>query len=302
MIKTTTSVITLAITALLSAPIQAGNSVGYWYDSKNELVRTGYGECWRTSRWSKNNAIAECEGGMAKKANDSDNDGVIDSKDRCDGTPRGVSVDSNGCTLDSDKDGVADNLDKCKATPKGVKVNATGCAIDTDKDGVPDSMDQCKNTIKGAKVDSKGCAIDSDNDGIADINDDCKGTPAGTVVNTRGCKLTANISLDNVQFKTGTSVLSSESKSLLDSVASVLLKNKHLKFEIAGHTDNTGNYNNNVNLSAARASSVKQYLVNKGVSSNALTTRGYGPDKPVSSNDTWSGRKMNRRVELVLQK
>lgn len=301
MMKKTTSVFTLAITAILSAPIQAGNSVGYWYDSKNELVRTGYGECWRTSRWAASNAIAECEGGMVKKANDADKDGVIDSKDRCDGTPRGVSVDRNGCIMDSDNDGVADNQDRCKATARGVNVDATGCAIDTDKDGVADSKDQCRDTVSGAKVDSKGCALDSDNDGIADINDDCKSTPAGTVVNTRGCELTANISLENVQFKTGTSVLSSESQSILDDVASVLLKNKHLKFEVAGHTDSTGNYNNNVKLSAARAGSVKQYLVNKGVSADSLAARGYGPDKPVSSNDTSSGRKMNRRVELVLQ-
>ncbi len=58
---------------------------------------------------------------------DSDLDGVIDAKDKCPGTPAGVTVDSKGCPIDSDKDGVADYLDKCPGTPAGVKVDVNGC-------------------------------------------------------------------------------------------------------------------------------------------------------------------------------
>ena len=274
MSKKVNLVLTLALTAVVGTQAHASNSVGYWFDSSNDLVRTGYGECWRTSQWSESNAIAECEGGKTKK----------------------VSI------LDSDKDGVIDNKDQCRDTSRGVSVDNKGCAIDTDKDGVADNSDQCKDTIKGAEVDAKGCAIDTDNDGIADVRDDCADTIAGTVVNNHGCALKADISLDNVQFKTGTSVLSSASRSVLDDVAAVLLENQHLQFEVSGHTDNTGNYQNNVNLSANRANSVKQYLVDKGVDSSSLSARGYGPDKPVASNDTSNGREMNRRVELVVQK
>ncbi|MCG6538207.1 MAG: outer membrane beta-barrel domain-containing protein, partial [Syntrophales bacterium LBB04] len=54
---------------------------------------------------------------------DSDNDGVVDSLDKCPGTPFGVKVDGDGCPLDSDKDGVPDYLDKCPNTPLGVKVD-----------------------------------------------------------------------------------------------------------------------------------------------------------------------------------
>jgi OOP family OmpA-OmpF porin len=60
---------------------------------------------------------------------DSDGDGVVDSKDKCPDTPRGVKVDSFGCPLDSDGDGVPDYLDKCPNTPKGVKVNEAGCWV-----------------------------------------------------------------------------------------------------------------------------------------------------------------------------
>lgn len=305
----------------------------YWEDSADNIIRSGYG-CLKTSDWSKKNSLPECEGGMKKVADgdadkdgvadskdqcpdtaaginvnakgcpqDSDGDGAADSYDRCPGTPKGIKVDASGCPVDSDGDGVADSFDKCPGSPKGVMVDATGCPKDSDGDGAADSYDKCPGTPKGVKVDATGCAVsmDDDNDGIMNANDDCAGTPAGTVVNTRGCELKADIKLDNVQFKTGTANLSAESRSILDNVASVLKKNKHLKFEVAGHTDNTGNYQANVKLSKSRAQSVRQYLIDHGVAADRLSAQGYGPDKPVASNDTRDGRKMNRRVELLLQ-
>ena len=198
------AILAVTLTAIVSTQAQAGNNVGYWFDSSNKIVRTGFGECWRTIEWSESNAIAECEGGMAKKV---------------------VAMVTDG---DSDNDGVVDSKDQCKNTVMGAEVNSKGCVVDSDNDGVADSKDVCKDTVKGAEVDSKGCAIDSDKDGIADVSDDCAGTTAGTVVNTRGCELKANISLDNVQFRTGTAELSSDSRSVLDEVATVLLANKHL--------------------------------------------------------------------------
>ncbi len=59
---------------------------------------------------------------------DSDNDGVIDEKDKCPTTPVGRTVDENGCELDGDNDGVVDALDKCPTTAAGVSVDVNGCA------------------------------------------------------------------------------------------------------------------------------------------------------------------------------
>ncbi len=61
---------------------------------------------------------------------DHDNDGVIDSMDRCLNTLAGVKVDSNGCKIDGDidKDGVKDSIDKCSDTPTGAVVNSEGCS------------------------------------------------------------------------------------------------------------------------------------------------------------------------------
>lgn len=58
---------------------------------------------------------------------DSDGDGVVDSADRCPGTPRGTAVDARGCPADADGDGVPNEIDQCPDTPPGLRVDATGC-------------------------------------------------------------------------------------------------------------------------------------------------------------------------------
>jgi len=70
-------------------------------------------------------------GGKAKKEVelDGDNDGVVDSMDRCPTSKAGVTVDANGCEIDSDNDGVVDSMDNCLTTPKGEAVNEKGCPI-----------------------------------------------------------------------------------------------------------------------------------------------------------------------------
>jgi OOP family OmpA-OmpF porin len=65
----------------------------------------------------------------AKRASDTDRDGVVDSLDNCPNTLAGTSVDTRGCSLDADRDGVADSMDLCLSTPKGDKVNTSGCSV-----------------------------------------------------------------------------------------------------------------------------------------------------------------------------
>ena len=123
----------------------------------------------------------------SKKTTDSDGDGVLDSDDKCPGTPRGAVVDKKGCPIDTDGDGVYDGLDQCPNTPHGAKVDSVGCPIDSDGDGVADGIDQCPDTPVGAKVDAVGCPIDSDGDGVPDGIDRCPDTPRGATVDALGC-------------------------------------------------------------------------------------------------------------------
>lgn len=108
--------------------------------------------------------------------------------------------------------------------------------------------------------------------------------------------------LNNVLFETGEAKLLPTSFTELDSVA-VYLKNKSLlKIEIAGHTDNKGSETVNQTLSEKRAQAVADYLVSKGIEPTRITYKGYGSQRPVTTNDTEEGRKLNRRVEFMLSR
>ncbi|MBF0454891.1 MAG: OmpA family protein [Magnetococcales bacterium] len=224
---------------------------------------------------------------------DTDMDGVPDYKDHCPNTPKQAKVDERGCALDGDKDGVPDYRDSCPETPEGVQVTLAGCAVDTDKDGVPDYRDNCVNTPMNVKVDTNGCALDTDGDGVVDFRDDCPNTPSGATVNVLGCWV-----LENLHFQTGKAVIQSRSYNMLNDTADIIKEAYDLNVEIQGHTDSKGSVALNEKLSLARAQAVLNYLVNKGVSANRLTAKGFGSSHPVQSNDTEKGRAMNRRVEL----
>jgi outer membrane protein OmpA-like peptidoglycan-associated protein len=234
---------------------------------------------------------------------DSDGDGVADASDRCPNTPAGTAVDAAGCPKDSDGDGVLDAADRCANTPAGTPVDANGCPRDSDRDGVIDPQDQCPNTPAGVTVDARGCPVDSDGDGVLNAVDKCPDSPPGARVDATGCPALfergAPLVLQGVNFQTGRATLLPESQAILDRVAESLNNNPDVNVEVGGHTDNTGSRATNLRLSNARAITVRDYLISKGVPAARITARGYGPDKPVSPNTTAAGRAANRRVELT---
>ncbi|GAB3383880.1 OmpA family protein [Spongiibacter taiwanensis] len=199
---------------------------------------------------------------------------------------------------DEDGDGVPDESDQCPGTPKGVQVDSVGCPLDGDNDGVADYLDQCPNTPAGAKVDEVGCSIDSDNDGVADADDMCPNTPAGQPVMSNGCAEKQSVVLRGVNFELDSAKLTNNAETILDGVATTLSDSPGFNVELQGHTDSTGSDSYNMNLSQNRAQSVKNFLVDKGVSSGRLTAKGYGETQPIASNETRAGRAENRRVEL----
>ncbi|MBL8218838.1 MAG: OmpA family protein [Bryobacterales bacterium] len=111
------------------------------------------------------------------------------------------------------------------------------------------------------------------------------------------------ISLHNILFDTGQSVIRPESQSAIAEIGKLLTGKPDLNLEIVGHTDDTGTEEGNLLLSAARAKSVVSELVRSfKVSVNRLKARGAGQTAPLAANSTVEGRAKNRRVELVAQK
>jgi len=103
-----------------------------------------------------------------------------------------------------------------------------------------------------------------------------------------------------INFKAGSAELTASSFYALNDIAELLRNYPHVRYEIQGHTDSDGSQRLNLLLSAARASSVRNYLLDRGAPGASLVAIGYGPGKPVASNATVGGKALNRRVEFVL--
>ena len=247
---------------------------------------------------------------------DTDADSVPDGLDRCPDTPVGATVNDAGCPSDTDKDAVVDGVDQCEGTPAGAQVDTTGCPTDADGDGVADGLDRCPATPSGATVDALGCPGDSDNDKVPDGIDQCPNSPAGSTVNSFGCPPSAAppagplpaagaaaagaaaataprpgpwVVPGTAFAPSGSTISGAAELSVLDSVASVLRADQRLVVEIVGHADDASSQTANIQLSAARADAVRNYLLGKGVSPQQLQARGAGstgadPNDPLSEN------------------
>ncbi|MBN1132576.1 MAG: PD40 domain-containing protein [Bacteroidales bacterium] len=113
-------------------------------------------------------------------------------------------------------------------------------------------------------------------------------------------KIGSSVILNNIFFDHDSYQLKEASGAELNKVFEFMTGSPGIRVQIAGHTDNTGEYMYNLELSEKRAGAVVDYLVKKGISPGRFETRGYGPDRPVSDNITEEGRRMNRRTELTV--
>lgn len=225
---------------------------------------------------------------------DSDNDGIEDTNDKC---PNVAGLEKFAGCPDSDGDGIEDAKDKCPNVA-GLEEFA-GCP-DSDGDGIEDAKDECPNKVGTAAF--NGCP-DTDGDGIADNKDKCP--KVAGVASNNGCpevkaavKKIFEKALQGIQFETGKTTIKKTSNSILDQVAKIMNENPTYKLAIAGHTDNVGNADKNLELSKGHAAAVKQYIVAKGVAADRMTSDGFGDTQPVADNTTTEGKAKNRRVEF----
>jgi outer membrane protein OmpA-like peptidoglycan-associated protein len=108
------------------------------------------------------------------------------------------------------------------------------------------------------------------------------------------------VNMSDVLFDTAKYDLRPSAREKLAKIAGIVLAHPGLQLEIEGHTDDRGSEEYNQQLSEKRASAVKDYLVQQGISPLSVVARGYGESMPLADNQTASGRQRNRRVELVV--
>src|SRR5205807_1009274 len=121
-----------------------------------------------------------------------------------------------------------------------------------------------------------------------------------TVLATRDTARGLIANMSDVLFRSGSFELLPGARERLAKVSGIVLAYPSLHLAVEGHTDSVGGDEYNQNLSEQRASAVRDYFVQQGISSSSIEAHGFGKTEPIATNDTPEGRQQNRRVELVL--
>lgn len=125
---------------------------------------------------------------------------------------------------------------------------------------------------------------------------------------TSGPRLSPNSITENnaepierrIQFAYNSADLLPESNPALDTIAARMKRNPRLEIKIEGHASAEGTPERNQLLSEQRAQAVRQALIERGIAEQRLTSQGYGSTMPIDSNESEEGRKLNRRVAIVV--
>jgi outer membrane protein OmpA-like peptidoglycan-associated protein len=107
------------------------------------------------------------------------------------------------------------------------------------------------------------------------------------------------IIVNGIRFDVNKSTLKPESMGPINEIFKLMKDNPDLKFSVEGHTDSQGDDDFNMKLSEDRANTVRTTLIQKGISADRLTAKGWGESKPISNNASPEDMANNRRVEFV---
>lgn len=250
--------------------------------------------------------------------------------------------DSEKSIMDNVKDAANETTGAIKNTANGVTdaagnvVDAAGNAIDNTVDAAGNVVDAAGNAI-GKTVDAAGNAVDAAGNTIGNVAGgivDASGNvvnafgeaignffssdlPNGTKLNIPEGGFEDNFlsyikdgkmepvkyyAFDRLYFNTGSSSLDANSMNQIENVAAIMKAYPKVNILFRGHTDNTGSAEGNKSLSASRALSVKNTLVEMGVASARINTQGMGSIDPIADNTTAEGRAKNRRIDVSVVK
>ena len=109
-----------------------------------------------------------------------------------------------------------------------------------------------------------------------------------------------NWDLEGCNFETNKADLLEDSYAVIDELVAYMNRKDDERIELGGHTDNVGSAKSNLVLSEARANTVRNYLIEKGIDPSRVIAKGYGLSKPIADNRTADGKAQNRRTEVTI--
>jgi outer membrane protein OmpA-like peptidoglycan-associated protein len=125
-------------------------------------------------------------------------------------------------------------------------------------------------------------------------------TQFNVILQTRDTVRGLIVNMDDVLFDTAKFSLRPLAREKLAKVAGIVSGHPGLRLDVEGHTDSVGGDDYNQQLSEQRGATVRDYLTGQGMATGSVTSKGFGKNQPVASNETAEGRQQNRRVELVI--
>ncbi|MDD5088928.1 MAG: OmpA family protein [bacterium] len=269
----------------------------------------------------------EKELGTDPKNPDSDGDGLTDGAEYLTHHTKPLVPDTDGDGLndgdevnhyltdptlaDTDGDGLADGdeVNLYKTDPLNADTDGDGLndgdevtlhktdplKADTDGDNLTDGAEVNQHKTDPLNADTDGGTVNDDVEVDRGSNPLLASDDIPKIVLEKG----KEIVLPGIVFKVNSAEILPESQTILNDAYETLRDNTNVVVEISGHTDSSGKHDKNMALSEARANSVRDWLIAKGISGDRLIAKGYGPDKPVAPNDTKENKQKNRRIEFV---
>lgn len=274
------------------APANARGNPGYLVDSDGVVVRSGYGECWRTGSWSPALAtVVGCDGVLAK----------AEPVPAPAPSPRpapppppeepATTDERSGADLQAAPESASPPAPPVPtpAAPSASEVAPSAAAPSTQAPPAP--------SRPAPAVPTPPSAAPSDLAPPRAAPEKADAAPRREPAQEEPRTEKVTLATDTY-FDFDKSVLKPEGRRKLDELASRLLATTLEVVVATGHTDWTGSDSYNQRLSERRALAVKQYLASKGVPADRIFTEGKGEKQPVASNKTREGRAQNRRVEV----
>jgi len=238
---------------------------------------------------------------------DNDNDGIVDSKDECVNEAEDFDGfnDQDGCPdSDNDGDGILDYEDNCADTKEDFDGfnDLDGCPeLDNDNDGIVDNNDQCPDEPENFNSfeDSDGCPDQIPEPEIIEETNEILDLPEKKIIPEKKIRIVIpnEFLLEGDKlFTNSSSNIKSSSHKKLNQIADQMKNNSDFKWRIEGHLDNAGSSRELKSLSTARAKSVMNYFISKGLSPKLFQAIGLADQVPVAPNSTIQGKLKNRRI------